>query len=83
MDIPKEVKCRHCGGRILFVPAAAGGKIPIDAELSGYRRLTAEERQGDVFYTSQGGVIRGVADEEDPDGYAHRPHYLRCGRRGK
>lgn len=81
MNIPKDTVCRHCGKRILFVPGAAGGRIPIDAELAGYRRLREDERQGDVFYTNQGGMIRGVAEEERPAGYAHRPHYLSCGKR--
>lgn len=79
--IPKDVECRHCGRRILFIPAKAGGRIAIDAKLVGYRRLREGEGQGDVFYTNQGGVIRGFAEEEQPDGYAHRPHYISCGRR--
>ena len=78
---PKEVRCRHCGKRILFVPAKGGGRLPIDAELSGYKRLPKDSRQGDMFYTNQGGVIRGTANEETPDGYAHKPHFLSCGKK--
>ena len=81
MSIPKDTICRHCGKRILFVPSKVGGKFPIDAQLAGYRRQREDERQGDAFYTNQGGLIRGFAEEERPDGYAHRPHYLSCARR--
>ena len=65
---------------MLWVPAAIGGRFKVDAELTGYRKLREGERMSDVFFTDAGGVIKGFAQEEEPDGYAHRPHYLKCGR---
>lgn len=78
----REKLCPFCGGRVLWVPEGKTGRFKVDAELVGYRRLNGNERMGDVFFTDSGGIIKGFREEENPDGYAHRPHYLRCKRSG-
>lgn len=67
---------------MLWVPAGKYGRFKVDAELTGYRRLRSGEQMGDVFFTDQGGVVKGFRQEEESEGYAHRPHYLRCKRSG-
>ena len=76
-------KCRWCGEEILWARGRNGRFFAMDAALTGYRK---EAGRADALVTKDGYPIYGARilsrseEREGVDGYAHRPHAVRCKR---
>ena len=77
-------KCRWCGENILWVRGRDGRLFSVEAALTGYRK---EAGRADALVTKDGYPIYGAKiltrqqEAEGVDGYAHRPHAVRCMKR--
>lgn len=80
MRIPKEDRCRYCGRRILWIPGA-GGRFPVEAELTPYRRARPGEAYMAMFGNTGARYERVVeCTDAEADGFAHKFHFVGCGR---
>jgi len=73
---PRDVPCRWCGKRIIYVPGDRGS-IPVDNALTPYKRRA--DNRGTVLYDIRGNRIccdvLPESREREADGSAHRYHF--------
>lgn len=76
INIPKTKVCEVCGNDVLDVVTQDGNRLRINANMRGY----IEDPKGEPLYMADGTMIRGrmAKGNEEPDGYAHRRHFLYC-----